>query len=182
MSPMGYSKSPITSSSATGNATGSSVSGVSLHTSSAVHTNNVNSGSGSGVGGGGVGMPIPNLAAASSYSCNNPYGLKTVDGNVLNSNNIVGMNSLNSAANVGGVVVGGAVNVGGNNALCSTSMLSTNPNAVSISGAIVGGSGGGGSSSVVNMNVIPGEGPPTPTQELDISGSSSIDPQQRKRK
>lgn len=184
MSPMGYSKSPITSSTSavSGSAVPTAVGPGSLHTTASVaHANNVNSG----------GMPITSLAAAtSSYSCTNPYGLKTVDGNVvLNSNNVVGMNPLSVATNVPVGVAGGAVNVGNNNTLCSTSMLSANPN---MAGAIVGGGGSGGvgvmcagvsgvgSSNVVNMNVIPGEGPPTPTQELDLSGSSSIDPQQRK--
>ncbi|KAI8128336.1 WW domain-containing adapter protein with coiled-coil like protein [Lucilia cuprina] len=146
MSPMGYSKSPITSS-----APGSSNSGAVSMTMT--HANNVGSG-------GGVNM-------VSSYSCTNPYGLKTVDGGV-NSN--VGINSLNAAA-------GGIVGVGGNNALCSSSSLSVTPN-INISGAIGSGSSVGGSSS--SMGVIPGEGPPTPTQELDLSGNSSLEQQQRK--
>lgn len=141
MSPMGYSKSPIVTSGG-----GSGVSGSMTMT----HANNI--------GGGGVNVS----GMSSSYSCTNPYGLKTVDGGV-NSN--VGINSLNAA--------GGVVSVGGNNALCSSSSLSINPN-VNMSGAIGGGGVGSGGGS--SMGVIPGEGPPTPTQELD----SSLEQQQRK--
>ncbi|TMW47375.1 hypothetical protein DOY81_007548 [Sarcophaga bullata] len=157
MSPMGYSKSPITSAAGGSGVGGSSSStGASTVSMTMTHANNV--------GGGGVNMP----GMSASYPCTNPYGLKTVDGGV-NSN--VGINSLNASA-------GGSVNVGGNNALCSSSSLTVTSN-VNISGAIGSGSSGGGSGGV-NMGVIPGEGPPTPTQELDLSGSSSLDQQQRK--
>ena len=152
MSPMGYSKSPITS--AAGGS--SSSTGTSTVSMAMTHANNI--------GGGSVNMP----GMSASYPCTNPYGLKTVDGGV-NSN--VGINSLNASA-------GGSVNVGGNNALCSSSSLAVTSN-VNISGAIGSGSSGGGNGGV-NMGVIPGEGPPTPTQELDLSGSSSLDQQQRK--
>lgn len=159
MSPMGYSKSPITSVAVTSGVGGTGASSGAITVSmSMTHANNV--------GGGCVSIP----GMSTSYPCTNPYGLKTVDGGV-NSN--VGINSLNASA-------GGAVNVGGNNALCSSSSLAVTSN-VSISGAI-GSSGSVGSSGNVSMAVIPGEGPPTPTQELDLSGSSSIDQQQRKRK
>lgn len=158
MSPMGYSKSPITSV-ASGSSAGGGVSSAGVVVSMTMtHANNV----------GGVNM----ASMTASYSCSNPYGLKTVDGSGVNSN--VGINSLNAAV--------GVVSVGGNNALCSSSSLSGTPN-INVSGAI--GSGSSGGVSVVgsnSMGVIPGEGPPTPTQELDLSGSSSLEQQQRKRK
>ncbi|KAM7347263.1 WW domain-containing adapter protein with coiled-coil wacky isoform 2-T2 [Cochliomyia hominivorax] len=161
MSPMGYSKSPITSAASGSSGVGGvSAAGVAAVSMTMTHANNVGSSGGSG----GVNM-------TASYSCTNPYGLKTVDGGGVNSN--VGINSLNPAA-----IAGGVVSVGGNNALCSSSSLSVTPN-VNISGAIgsvSGGVGVGGSS----MGVIPGEGPPTPTQELDLSGNSSLEQQQRK--
>lgn len=71
----------------------------------------------------------------SAYTCNTPFGLKTVES-------------------------------GGNgNAPITTSIGSCSSSV-----------GGGNNNS---SGVIPGEGPPTPTQELDLSGSST---EQRKRK
>lgn len=176
MSPMGYSKSPITSAasgSGSGVPGGLPSSGVTVAMSTMTHANNVVGNAGIG---GGAGVNMTGMSA--SYSCTNPYGLKTVvDGGGVNSN--VGINSLNAAAAVaaagGGV---GVVSVGGNNALCSSSSLTVTPN-VNISGAIVSGSGGIGVGAN-SMGVIPGEGPPTPTQELDLSGNSSLEQQQRK--
>lgn len=162
MSPMGYTKSPITS--ATAGSSGCVSSAGAPGSMTLTHTNNIG---GSGVsGGGGVGVNMAGIAT--SYSCNNPYGLKTVDGSGINSS--VGINSLNAAGGVG--------SVGSSNALCSSSSLSVTPN-VNVSGAI-GCGGGNGPVGGNGMGAIPGEGPPTPTQELDLSGSSSIEQQQRK--
>lgn len=67
------------------------------------------------------------------------------------------LDGMNNASSLGGVVVGGSS--------CSS-------NLVNISNVNSSNSGS-------NAALIPGEGPPTPTQELDMSGGSSIDPQQR---
>lgn len=88
------------------------------------HTNNIG-------GSGNIGGP---------YSCNTPFGLKTVEG---------GSGVINSVGS----------------SICPSSSLTN-----------VANSSGGNS----GIGIIPGEGPPTPTQELDLSGTAIE--QQRKRK
>lgn len=152
MSPMGYSKSPITSAAGTvaANITGTMA-----------HVNN-----------------IGGMSTVSSYSCTNPYGLKTAaDGVGSGINNAA---ALSNAATSGMMGIGG-----GSNNLCSSSSLSINPNVNISGGTLVTGGGAIGVISSNNSNVmgvLPGEGPPTPTQELDISGSSSIDQQQQRKR
>uniref|UniRef100_A0A1A9WVJ2 WW domain-containing protein n=1 Tax=Glossina brevipalpis TaxID=37001 RepID=A0A1A9WVJ2_9MUSC len=161
MSPMSYAKSPLTHNAAT-----ASMAAV-THTNSLGNIAVATATSGSG-----------GSSAASSYVTNNQYGIKTVDGGSSansggsSSSLNIALNSLSSNSGVGG----GGIVMGSNSALCSSSALNALPGHTGINNSNNSTNISGGNA----MGILPGEGPPTPTQELDISANSSIDQQQRK--
>lgn len=110
--------------------------------------------------------PIPtivshtnNVNASNAYTCNAPFGLKTVaDGLAVG----VGVVSSSPATNA----------IGNSNAIASSSNSNSCnvPGLGTVSGISVITSMG--SNSLCGSAVALGEGPPTPTQELDLSGSA----------
>uniref|UniRef100_A0A1A9UUH0 Uncharacterized protein n=1 Tax=Glossina austeni TaxID=7395 RepID=A0A1A9UUH0_GLOAU len=160
MSPMSYAKSPLTHNAATASM------------AAVTHTNSLgNIVAATTTSGGGS-------SVAPSYVSNNQYGIKTVDGgNSANSaggssNLNIALNSLSSNSGVGG----GGIVMGSNSALCSSSALNALPGHTGINNSNNSTNVSGGNA----LGILPGEGPPTPTQELDISANSSLDQQQRK--
>ncbi|KAL9879398.1 WW domain-containing adapter protein with coiled-coil homolog isoform X1 [Glossina fuscipes] len=161
MSPMSYAKSPLTHNTATASM------------AAVTHTNSLgNIVAATTTSGGGS-------SVAPSYVSNNQYGIKTVDGGSSANNSAgsssnlnIALNSLSSNSGVGG----GGIVMGSNSALCSSSALNALPGHTGINNSNNSTNVSGGNA----LGILPGEGPPTPTQELDISANSSLDQQQRK--
>lgn len=109
--------------------------------------------------------PIPtivshtnNVNASNAYTCNAPFGLKTVDGLAVG----VGVVSSSPATNA----IGNSNAITGSNSSSSCNV----PGLGTVSGISVITSMG--SNSLCGSAAPLGEGPPTPTQELDLSGSA----------
>ncbi|KAM8720572.1 hypothetical protein ACLKA7_006588 [Drosophila subpalustris] len=109
--------------------------------------------------------PIPtivghtnNVNASNAYTCNAPFGLKTVDGvaaaSPMSTNAIGNSNSNNNSSN--------SCSIPGMGTVSGISVITSM-----------------GSNSLCGSGSIGGEGPPTPTQELDLSGSALEQHQQQ---
>ncbi|XP_030378469.1 WW domain-containing adapter protein with coiled-coil homolog [Scaptodrosophila lebanonensis] len=109
------------------------------------HTNNVNATNIASCGG-----------LSNAYTCNPPFTMKTVDGSGV----MAGVASV--------VVAGGSGGVGPSGCAPNANNIVTGLGTVSGISVITS----MGSNSLCSSAVLPGEGPPTPTQELDLSGSA----------
>ncbi|XP_062138053.1 WW domain-containing adapter protein with coiled-coil homolog isoform X2 [Drosophila sulfurigaster albostrigata] len=128
--------------------------------------------------------PIPtivghtnNVNASNAYTCNAPFGLKSVEGGV----SVVSSSPAANAIGNSNAIVGS----GGSSNNISSSGSSSNssggnssiPGLGTVSGISVITSMG--SNSLCGSALTGGEGPPTPTQELDLSGSALEQHQQQ---